>query len=79
MSSVRVVLPYGLHFTIGGRALLLVLACLATGLLLWAFVVVLQQGLERGERMRAEQRRVATQPAPKPVRTAALEAAAAKP
>jgi len=79
MSTLTVILPFGLRFTITPRrwfaaALLAVLA-----VLLWGFVTVLQQGVERGDRMRAEQLRAATQPpAPKaritPVKTAKVEA-----
>ena len=36
--------------------------CALLLLLLWGFVAVLQQGVERGDRMRAEQLQAATQP-----------------
>jgi hypothetical protein len=55
------------------------LCALLVSLLLWGFVAVLQQGVERGDRMRAEQLQAATQPpAPKarvtPVKTAKADA-----
>ena len=46
--------------------------CALAMLLMWGFVAVLQQGVERGERMRAEQLRAATQlPMKAPPRAAA--------
>jgi len=77
--TLNILLPFGIRIVVSTRALLLVLAALLAVALSWAFVEVLHQGLERGERLRAEQRRVATQPVHRAVRTAALEAAADKP
>ena len=80
MWSVNVVLPFGIRFRVTSRGLWPVLSGLALLLLLWAYVVVLLQGLERGEQMRAEQRRVANQsPHKAAVRTAQLAPPAAKP
>lgn len=80
MWSVNVVLPFGIRCRVTSRGLWLALSVLALSLLLWAYVGVLVQGLERGEQMRAEQRRVATQPAQKAtVRTAQLAPPAARP
>lgn len=66
MWSVNVVMPFGIRFTLTSRALGLALAGLALLLLLCSYVAVLQAGLERGEQLRAEQRRAAAQPAQKP-------------
>ena len=79
MWTINILLPFGIRIVVSVRALLLMLAALAIVALSWAFVEVLHQGLERGERLRAEQRRVATQPVQKTVRTAALAPAADKP
>ena len=59
--------------------LTVIVLCALLMLLLWGFVAVLQQGVERGDRMRADQLRAATQaPAPKaritPVNTAKADA-----
>jgi len=80
MWSVSIVLPHAIRITITSRAVFWLFACMAVLLLLWSLVAVLQQGLERGEQMRAEQRRVATRPAQKPaLHTAALAQPATKP
>ena len=79
MWSVNVLLPYGLRVTITSQAVYWTVACVALLLLLWAYVEVLHQGLERGDRLRAEQRRVAAQPPHKGVRTATLLPSADKP
>ena len=59
--------------------LTVIVLCALLMWLLWGFVAVLQQGVERGDRMRADQLRAATQaPAPRakitPVNTAKAEA-----
>ncbi len=80
MWRVNVALPHGLRVTVSSGALFWLFACMAVALLLWAFVSVLQQGLARGDRLRAEQRLAATQPSHKAVvRTAQLAPADAKP
>jgi hypothetical protein len=81
MSTLTVILPFGFRFTITPRRWFAAALCALVALLMWGFVAVLQQGIERGDRMRAEQVRVATQPpAPKaritPVKTAQVEAPA---
>jgi len=78
MWSVNVVLPFGIRLTLTSRLLWLVLSGVAM-LLLWSYLAVLYSGLERGEQLRAEQRRAATNPAQKPaVRTVALAPPEAK-
>ena len=78
MWSVNVVLPFGIRLTLTSRLLWLVLSGVAM-LLLWSYLAVLYSGLERGEQLRAEQRRAATNPAQKPaVRTVALAPPGAK-
>ncbi len=62
MWRINVALPHDIRITVTSGALFWVVACAAVALLLWAFVAVLQQGIERGERMRAEQRYAATHP-----------------
>ena len=81
MSTLTVILPFGLRFAITPQRWFAALLCAVLALLMWSFVVVLKQGVERGDRMRAEQLRAATQPpAPKariaPVKTARVEAQA---
>jgi hypothetical protein len=81
MSKLTVILPRGIRITITPRRWFAAALCALLMLLLWVFVAVLQQGVERGDRMRAEQLRAATQPpAPKaritPVKTAKVEAQA---
>ena len=78
MSTLTILLPLGIRITITPMRWLAAALCALLALLMWGFVIVLQQGLERGERMRAEQLRAATQPpAPKarvaPVKTAQVE------
>ncbi|HVQ02749.1 MAG TPA: hypothetical protein VMT14_04475 [Burkholderiaceae bacterium] len=53
------------------------LCALLVLLLLWGFVAVLQQGVERGDRMRAEQLQAATQPTAAKVRVAPVKTAKA--
>jgi len=75
MWRIDVVLPHDKRVTITSGALFWVASCAAVAVLMWAFVAVLQQGIERGERLRAEQRHAATQSAHKAaatVRTAQL-------
>jgi len=80
MWSVNVVLPFGIRLTLTSRGLGLLLSGVAMLLLLWSYVAVLYSGLERGEQLRAEQRRAATNPAQKPAeRTVALAPPEAKP
>jgi len=80
MRSVNVILPFGIRLTLTSRRLWLVLSGVAMLLLLWSYVAVLYSGLERGEQLRAEQRRAATNAAQKPaVRTVALAPPEAKP
>ena len=78
MSTLTVILPRGIRITITpGRWLAAGLCCLLA-LLMWAFVVVLQQGVERGDRMRAEQLRAATQPPARAPPRAAVKTAQAE-
>jgi hypothetical protein len=63
MWTVTVILPYGLRFDITPQRLLLSGALLAVALLLGLYVMLLHHSVERGEKLRTEQRRVATQPA----------------
>ena len=81
MWTVNVILPHGLRFTITPHGLLVASACLAVALLMGAYVMVLSQSVQRGEQLRAEQRRMATQPNEKAVHNASLSraVAAAKP
>ncbi|HTP70691.1 MAG TPA: hypothetical protein VML58_00630 [Burkholderiaceae bacterium] len=80
MWSVSIVLPHAIRITITSRVVSWLFAGAAVLLLLGSFVTVLQQGLERGELMRAEQRRIATQPVQKPpVRTALAQPVTTKP
>jgi hypothetical protein len=67
MWTVTVILPYGLRFNITPHRLLLTGAWLAVALLLGLYVMLLHHSVERGEKLRAEQRRVAMQPAEKTV------------
>ncbi|HVO06279.1 MAG TPA: hypothetical protein VMT83_05795 [Burkholderiaceae bacterium] len=80
MRSVNVILPFGIRLTLTSRGLGLLLSGVAILLLLWSYVAVLYSGLERGEQLRAEQRRAATNAAQKSaVRTVALAPPEAKP
>ena len=83
MWTVTVILPYGLRFNITPHGLLLTGAWLAVALLLGLYVMLLHHSLERGEKLRTEQRRMATQPIEKTVNystvSRATTAAAAKP
>jgi len=82
MWRINVALPHDIRVTITSGALFWVTACVAVALLMWAFVAVLHQGIERGERLRAAQRQAATQTTRKvaapTVRTAQLAQPAAK-
>ncbi|MCW5659091.1 MAG: hypothetical protein KIT60_15425 [Burkholderiaceae bacterium] len=80
MSTWVVILPGGIRITVTPRRWLAAALCALLALLLWGFVAVLQQGVERGNRMRAEQLRAATQPpAAKAPRTGAVKTARAEP
>jgi hypothetical protein len=82
MSKLTVILARGIRITITPRRWLAAGLAALPMLLLWGFVAVLQQGVERGDRMRAEQLRATTQPpTPKarlttPVKTATADAQA---
>jgi hypothetical protein len=78
MSKLIVLLPRGLRITIAPRRWLAAALCAVLALLVWSFVAVLQQGIERGNRLRAEQLRAATQPRPKPQRAAPVKTAKAE-
>jgi hypothetical protein len=65
MWTVTVILPYGLRVDITPQRLLLTGALLAVALLLGLYVMLLHHSVERGEKLRTEQRRVATQPSEK--------------
>jgi len=67
MWTVTVILPYGLRFDITPQRLVLAGASLAVALLFGLYVMLLHHSVERGEKLRTEQRRVATQPAEKAV------------
>ena len=83
MWTVTVILPYGLRFDITPRRLVLAGAWLAVALLLGLYVMLLHHSVERGEKLRTEQRRMAMQPAEKTVHYATISrattAAAQKP
>jgi hypothetical protein len=79
MSTLIVILPGGIRITITPRRWLAAALCALLALLVWGFVAVLEQGVERGNRMRAEQLRAATQPpAPKAPRAATVKTAQAE-
>ncbi|HET7524511.1 MAG TPA: hypothetical protein VFK10_01080 [Burkholderiaceae bacterium] len=75
MWTVNVILPHGIRFTITPHGLLVAAACLAVAVLMGAYVMVLNHSVQRGEQLRAEQRRMATQPSEKTVRNASLSRA----
>ncbi|HET9208200.1 MAG TPA: hypothetical protein VFO28_18310 [Burkholderiaceae bacterium] len=75
MWTVTVILPYGLRFNLTPHGLLLAGAWLAVALLLGLYVMLLHHSVERGEKLRTEQRRVATQPAEKTVHYATFSRA----
>jgi len=75
MWTVNVILPHGFRFTITPHGLLVAAACLAVALLMGAYVMVLNQSVQRGEQLRAEQRRMATQPNEKVAHNASLSRA----
>jgi hypothetical protein len=78
MSTLTVILPGNIRITITPLRWFAAVLCAVVGLLMWAFVAVLNQGVERGNQMRAEQLRAATQPqAPKP-RAAGVKTAKAE-
>ena len=77
MWTVNVILPHGIRFTITPQGLLVAAACLAVAFLLGAYVMVLNHSVQRGEQLRAEQRRMATQSNEKTVRNASLSRAVA--
>jgi len=75
MWTVNVILPHGIRFTITPHGLLVAAACLAVALLMGAYVMVLNHSVQRGEQLRAEQRRMATQPNEKVAHNASLSRA----
>jgi hypothetical protein len=77
MWTVNVILPRGIRFTITPHGLLMIGAWLAVALLLWLYVSLLNDSVSRGEQLRAEQRRVTTQPTEKAVHTASFSRALA--
>ena len=77
MWTVNVILPHGIRFTITLHGVLVAAACLAVALLLGTYVMVLNHSVQRGEQLRAEQRRMATQTHEKAVRNASLSRAVA--
>jgi len=79
MWTVNVILPYGIRFTITPHGLLVASAWLAAALLLGSYVTVLHQAVERGEKLRAEQRHAAAKPSEKTRHTASISPAATKP
>ena len=79
MWTVNVILPFGLQFTITPRGLLVAGALLAVALLLGLYVLLLQQSVQRGEQLRADQRRMATQPSEKTVHPASFSRATSRP
>src|SRR6185436_12708183 len=79
MWTVNVILPFGLRFIITPRGLLVAWAVLAVAILLGLYVLLLQQSVQRGEQLRAEQRRLATQPSEKTVPYATFSRATTKP
>ena len=79
MWTVNVILPYGIRFTITPHGMLVASAWLAAALLLGSYIVVLHQSVERGEQLRAEQRRVVTQPSQKTGPIATLSRATTPP
>lgn len=62
MWTVTVIFPYGIRFTITPHGLLVAGSLLAVALLLGLYVMLLHHSVERGQQLRAEQRRMATQP-----------------
>ena len=80
MSTLTIILPGDVRITITPQRWLAAALWALLALLLWSFVIVLQQGVERGERMRAEQLRAATQPHAKtPPRPATVNTAQVEP
>jgi hypothetical protein len=75
MWTVTVILPYGLRFDITPQRLLLMGASLAVAILLGLYVMLLHHSVQRGEQLRTEQRRMATQPAEKTVHYATISRA----
>jgi hypothetical protein len=78
MSTLTLILPRGIRITITPRRWFAAALWVLLALLVWGFVAVLQQGVVRGDQMRAEQLRAATQPppakaAPRAVKTAKTE------
>lgn len=81
MSTLTIVLPGDIRITVTPRRWLAAALWALLAFLMWSFVGVLQQGVERGDRMRAEQLRAATQPPSKapPRAAAALKTAKVEP
>ena len=80
MSTLTVILPLGIRFTITPRRWFAAALWALLALLMWGFVSVLEQGVARGDRMRAEQLRAATQlPVKAPPHVAAVKTARTEP
>ena len=79
MWTVNVILPRRIRFTITPHGLLVASAWLAAALLLGSYITVLQQAVERGVQLRAQQRPAAALPSEKTRSTASLSPAATKP
>ena len=80
MSTLIVILPRGIRITITPRRWFAAVLWAMLALLVWGFVAVLEQGLERGNKLRAEQLRAATQPPPHKVpRATPMKAARVEP
>ena len=79
MWTVNVILPYGIRFIITPHGLLVALVWLAVAFLLLSYVTLLHQSVERGEQLRAEQRRVAMQPGQKTGRNLSFSRATGQP
>ena len=77
MSTLTVILPLGIRITVAPWRWLAAGMCALLMMLMWGFVAVLQQGVERGDRMRAEQLQAATQPTAAKVRVAPVKTAKA--
>lgn len=61
MSTLTIIFSRGIRLTITPQRWFAAALCALVALLMWGFVAVVQQGIERGNRMRAEQMRAATQ------------------
>jgi len=79
MWTVNVILPYGIRFIITPHGMLVALLWLAVASLLGSYVTLLHNSVERGEQLRAEQRRVAMQTSEKTWRNLSFSRATTKP